>query len=353
MSRLHVVSVPWSETTDAFSFCGHTAMTGRFATMCARAGHEVLLYGGEANDADCKEHLTLVSRHEQKKWFAGHDIRKDLAATPGLWDASSPWWQAMNARAAATISQHAEPDDLLALIGGGAQGPLREALLPMRSIEWGVGYEGPIADCCCYASNAWRSYLHGRWGWTEGRFYDATIPHFFDPDDFHLADKDDYLLYLGRLNKPKGLWVANDVAKRTGRRLLLAGQGDPTLAPDGEYLGVVSTEERADLLAGAHALLVPSLYLEPFGNVAVEAMLSGTPVITTDWGAFPELVEDGVTGFRCNSLGEFSAMADEHVLDPATIRARAIARFSMDAVMPLYERWFERIAALDGAGWYA
>jgi glycosyltransferase involved in cell wall biosynthesis len=115
----------------------------------------------------------------------------------------------------------------------------------------------------------------------------------------------------------------------------------------------VGPERRGELMAGAQAVWVPTIYCEPFGNVAVEAQLCGTPVITTDWGAMTETVEDGVTGFRCRTLGEFlDAARNVHRLSPAYIRGRAEALYSTQAVARRYQRHFERLYSLWSDGWY-
>ena len=118
-------------------------------------------------------------------------------------------------------------------------------------------------------------------------------------------------------------------------------------------MGLADTQKRAELMGAAKAIFVPTLYVEPFGGVAVEAMMCGTPVICTDWGAFPENVEQGVDGFRCRTLAEFvQAMSDVEGLDRELIRRRAVGRFSTEAVGPQYARYFERLQALWGEGFY-
>lgn len=107
-------------------------------------------------------------------------------------------------------------------------------------------------------------------------------------------------------------------------------------------------------MAGAIASFAPTIYVEPFGNVVPEAMFCGTPVITTDWGAFTETVIDGKTGFRCRTFGEFvEAMDKAKDLDPRAIRAHAVENYSLDAIAPKYDRYFNRLSSLWGDGWYA
>jgi glycosyltransferase involved in cell wall biosynthesis len=118
-------------------------------------------------------------------------------------------------------------------------------------------------------------------------------------------------------------------------------------------VGVVGTEERAKLMGGAIATFTPTIYVEPFGTVAVEAMACGSPVISTDWGAFTETVIDGVTGFRCHTMQEFiNAAEDVKNLDRGFISKYAKDRYGLATVAKMYEKYFERLETLWGRGWY-
>jgi len=113
-------------------------------------------------------------------------------------------------------------------------------------------------------------------------------------------------------------------------------------------------QEKADLIAGATALLAPTLYIEPFGGITVEAMMSGVPAITTDFGCFTETVEPWKTGFRCNTLGEFEeAVWRAPSIRGESVRRRAIERFSTDSVSILYDQWIQRCALRFQDGWYS
>ena len=121
-----------------------------------------------------------------------------------------------------------------------------------------------------------------------------------------------------------------------------------------EYIGCIDPEKRARAMGQAKAVFVPSEYAEPFGNVAVEAQMCGTPVISTDWGAFPEPVEHGHTGWRYRTLDHFTwAAKNVGDFDAAYIRQRAVARYSMDAVKLRYQEYFEMLSDLWHEGWNA
>jgi glycosyltransferase involved in cell wall biosynthesis len=186
----------------------------------------------------------------------------------------------------------------------------------------------------------------------DGKFFDEVIPGYFEPEQFiYKEDKEDYYLYIGRMIDRKGIHIASQVCEEMGKKLILAGPGEPPKY--GEYVGVVGPERRAELMAGATALLAPTLYLEPFGNIVPEAHFSGTPTITTDWGAFVETNIHGVTGYRCRMFDEFcQALEDVKTLDPKVIRQTAMERYSLDVIAQKYDKYFRRLQTLWNKGWY-
>lgn len=133
------------------------------------------------------------------------------------------------------------------------------------------------------------------------------------------CDRDAPLIFLGRIEKIKGCHTAIEVAKRTGNKLLIAGNISPLpeeqayfkkyIEPlvDGvriKYIGSVNDAEKNEWLGKCKALLFPIEWNEPFGIVMIEAMACGTPVIAFNRGSVNEVVEDGITGFKVNNLEE-------------------------------------------------
>lgn len=369
---LHLLGLPHTQTTRDVTVCAFTSKTVKFSRMMTALGYKVIVYSGEHNDAECAEHVPIFTDWEQHKWYGGN-IDPNFLPSIATWNSADVQWVTSNGRAAEEIEKRADPQDVILLTAGLAQKPISDALPHMISAEWAVGYDGAWAPYRCYESYAWKHYLWGKYGVGEGRWYDTVIPNFFDEREFSMSEsKGDFLLFVGRMIRAKGIQTAVEIAKSSGMKLVMAGSGvishsegrieceDGTVleAPGLEYVGTVNAEERNKLMGEARALLVPTSYIEPFGAVAVEAQLVGTPVVATDWGAFTETVDHGRTGYRFSTLAQGVEAVEkcanwELGLSPSEIRANALRRWSLESIGPLYEEWLERIDGLWGDGWYA
>jgi glycosyltransferase involved in cell wall biosynthesis len=154
------------------------------------------------------------------------------------------------------------------------------------------------------------------------------------------------------------LRVVDEVARRMPeQRFIICGQGDPTpwlLCPNVEYKPPIHGRERAVLLGNATAVMCPSEYIEPFCGVNVEAQLCGTPVVSTDFGAFVETIEQGITGWRCHMLQDYvEALKLAPTLDRRYISDRARARYSLEVVGKRYDSIFKQIYDQKDKGWYS
>jgi hypothetical protein len=164
------------------------------------------------------------------------------------------------------------------------------------------------------------------------------------PTDYTLRRrKEAWDLFLGRLHSAKGYHWAIEAAKRTGRRLILAGGWRPTLSAVIKYVGEVDNGQKAALLARARCLWTPALWDEPFGLAAIEALFSGTPVLGTRRGALPEIITPDV-GALGDTLEDLLAAAEQiHTRDPECCRARAERLFSHIAMASAYVRLYDGV----------
>jgi glycosyltransferase involved in cell wall biosynthesis len=356
--RFHVVALPHTQTTRYYMPCAYTQKVRRFCDMMHGLGHEVFLYASEDNEAACTEFITIVPKADQQKWWGDDDQPSGYPKFD--WDVKSTHWVVTNGRAIAEIGMRRQEGDFICIIGGTCQKMIGDAFPDLTTVEYGIGYSGVFAQYRVYESYAWmhavagaHTSVHGIMSAT-GRFFDAVIPNYYDVDEFpYSAEKDDYFLYIGRLIDSKGWQIAVETCRRLGKRLVIAGKGEK-LPEYGEYVGVVDWRKRGELMSRAQAVFVPTLYLEPFGGVHAEAMLCGTPVITSDWGVFPETVRNGFNGYRCRSMREFVDAAENvSKLDTQAIRDYAISRFSTDVVAVEYERYFKRLQTIPDGGFLA
>jgi len=347
--RVHLLALPTVQTTQAYSLDGFCVATIRFARILkAFLGYEVILYASEENEAPCDELVTVITKEEQNTILDGGAYQyAAMENRRALWDLANP-------RIIREIEKRKQPRDLICGIGGASQQVVALAHPDLPFVEYSIGYVSSFAKYWVYESHIWRHCTHGYQDDQQGRFFDAVIPYFFDETEFPFqVEKEPFALYVGRLTARKGIAIACQAARLAGIPLKVIGHGDPSLVTDGaEYLGALPDVQRNAWLARASCLICPTLYLEPFGAMAVEAQLCGTPVISTDFGAFVETVEHGRTGFRCRYLGDFvRALTDVQALDPIYIRRRAVSLYSMTAIAPQYARYFAQLALLWDQGW--
>ena len=188
--------------------------------------------------------------------------------------------------------------------------------------------------------------------------YAATVHHGIDLDAFAVhPDPGGHLLFFGRIHPDKGTAQAIEVARRSGRRLVIAGivqdesYFQEKVAPhvDGEqvrYIGPVGAAERSAVLGGAHALLHLIDFDEPFGFSVVEAMACGTPVIANRRGSMAELIDDSTTGFLVDDLdGAVRAVDAAGALDRQAIRSIAARRFDQATMVDQYVDVYNAVLA--------
>jgi len=332
-----------------YAFC---AKIINIATALKSQGHKVIFYGAEGSTVPCDEFVQVL----EKK-----DLPVEVWHNKYVEDMNHPANKIFNTRCIEEIkkrkSKYFVSRDILLLPTGLYQKPIADAVGLQLMAEVGIGYKGIFADHKIFESYAWMHWQYGKLHQAEGKFYDAVIPPIFNPDDFEYREKKgDYFLYLGRIVFNKGVTIAKETCEAIGAKLKVAGidQGMKNLESDNvELVGFADLEKRKELIAGAKAVFVPTIYLEPFGYIIMEAAMSGTPVITTDWGAFPEIVQHGKTGYRCRTLAQFIIAAQNiDKIKPKDCRDWAM-EFTLEKIAPMYDQYFKQMQELFGRGWYS
>jgi glycosyltransferase involved in cell wall biosynthesis len=186
----------------------------------------------------------------------------------------------------------------------------------------------------------------------------ATVHNGIDVASFPFrADKEGWLLFIGRFTPDKGPDLAIDAAKAAGRHLVLAGKTNepeeqeyfddvirPRLGPDVTFVGEMDAELKRELYAKASCVLFPIRWAEPFGIVMVEAMACGTPVVALRQGSVPEVIADGRTGIICDLPEELPSGIEKALeLRPDECRDHVERNFDLATMASRYEEVYRRL----------
>lgn len=328
--------------------------------------HYIIHYGHEDSQVECDEHISVITQEIWLDSFGHYDWKKEVFKQDKKLE------EKFAQLASIEIAKRVRQDDIILLFWGVGHTLIYETFKNICIVvEPGIGYLHTIPGTFkVFESYAW---MHEHYGVyrekynTFGNWYDTVIPNYFDEADFLFEKNTDlikekkYFLFLGRILYGKGISIVIDLARHFPTYFfLIAGQGnlsDFLNVPENvQFVGYADEEKRRNLLTYALALLVPSLYIEPFGGVVIEAFMSGTPVITSDFGAFTEINLHGITGFRCRTFSEFVCACEQILkgeINREKCREWAIKNFSLPKIRKMYEHYFRSLHDLKfKKGWY-
>lgn len=343
MTTLHILTNPSGITHTRYRMEPFNVAAMKFISNMRTRGYEIVHYGHESADVEC-ENVVCITNDE----FAPPQDGDLFLHRPHLVDI-------YNSRAIEYIAARKKPRDMLLAFYGQANKPTLDAHQDLFLLEPSIGYppEAVFAPYRAFTSYSQMHYYYGLHRMLlNPSWYDEVIPNAFTPDEFEFCeDKDNYFVYLGRVNRDKGIDLCIQVTQHLGKKLIIAGPasdlrhlGYNEMPAHVECVGYVNPVERSKLLSRAQCLMAPTHYIEPFGNIVAEAQFCGTPVLTTDWGGYVDSVVHGVTGYRCKDFKSFvEAAATVHKLSPLTCRQWAMQNFSDTVVHDKFHAWLQKI----------
>lgn len=353
--RFHILGLPHTVTSKEFNACAYTQKVVKFGKMMKDRGHEIIHYGHEDSDLICDEHVTVLTNEDFKKSYGNHDWRKEFFK----YNTQDHAYQTFYKNAIYEVGKRKKKNDFILPFWGSGVRPICDAHKDLITVEPGIGYAGghwarwkvfesyAIYHAYCGLKNV---------GQCNQDWYEVVIPNYFDLEDFKFSDeKEDYFLYMGRVYNGKGVNIAIQATELAGVKLVIAGQKEEgyKFPSHVEYVGYADVEKRKKLMRGAKASFLASMYVEPFGGVQIENLLSGTPTITTDWGSFAENNLHGITGFRCRTMDDFiQSIKNIDTIKPINCRKWG-ENFSLEKVGEMYEKYFQDVLNVyTGKGWY-
>jgi glycosyltransferase involved in cell wall biosynthesis len=341
---LHVLANPHGITDLKYRMDPFNIAVAKFIGNMLPLDWPIIHYGHEHSQVNC-EHVSVIFNKEVSARGADDLFVQD------------PRTAAMFcSRTRTELKKRYKPGDLILCFFGQDHSAAVKDEPDWIVVEPSIGYrpECIFAPYRVFTSHAVMNYFYGMQNMLlNPSWFDAVIPNAFSPDEFGFSDtKQDYLVYLGRVSADKGIDLAIQVAEYTGKRLIIAGPGDLRALNYNEcplhveMYGYVDMLRRKQVLRNAYALIAPTHYLEPFGNIVVEAAMCGTPAITTDWGGFSDTVLNGHTGYRCKSFMDFvQAVEDIPKIRHQDCRDWAMKNYSESVVHQKFDRHLQYISS--------
>ena len=190
----------------------------------------------------------------------------------------------------------------------------------------------------------------------KGLDYLATVYNGIDLSNLTFRETPgDKLVFFGRIHLDKGTHLAIDVAKKSGKDLIIAGiiqdqkYFDELIKPhindtSIKFIGPVNPVQRDALLKEAYATIHLNTIPERFGLVMAESMAAGVPVIAMDLGSCREVIADKVTGYLANDVDEaVEAVGKIDLIDRKKCQQHVDENFTIDCMAAGYEKVYEEI----------
>jgi hypothetical protein len=356
-NTLHVLGVAHTVPSEDYLLCAFTAKVLLFPEVIQPFGWHVIEYSNEGSESTAREHVVILTKDRLRTLSKRKSREEPHDVDVGNTELREEFQRILVEK----VRSRAKPGDVICHVWG----PNMEVYEKFRSchhVEICVGYTAsPGLPFRVYESSAWMHWHYGKAGQEDGHNYKWVIPSPIDADLWTLcSDPDDYAVFLGRIASRKGIETLVEIARRMPELPIHAyGPGDLSdwtikAPPNLFFKGPVFGKARVDVVRRARCMLMPTAFIEPFGNSGVEAQLCGVPLLATSFGAFQETVVDGVTGFRCHTLADWiEAIHLSESLDRRQIAASAYLRYSKEAIGKKFDWALKQLSDLSARGWYS
>lgn len=359
MVTLHIIGLFHTITSDVYSHCAFTMKVLRFSKMMKMYGYKVIEYSNGDSESEAI-HVQILTK-EELDGILGQKGDGDFVGSSAIM--GSAVWTTFDERLIPSMQKYVCDGDIICYPFGNSHPALGSVFPSCFHVETGIGYPGSFCHHRIFESYAYMHYTYGG-EQSMGKNYNWVIPNYYDIDEWDVnTEVGSYILYFGRITPCKGMLTVVEIARRLDslgdhvpRKIVVCGQGDPTpyIHPNIEYRPPIHGRARSALLGGAYCMLMPTVFIEPFGGAGVEGQLCGTPLLASNYGAFTETVIDGISGFRCNTLHDWLVSLEKvPFLDRGLLAKIARSTYSLERCGEMYDKVFRDICNLRYDGWYA
>ena len=348
--RLHIIGNARNPSTNKLPMDPYSMISYYVTTYLYDKGHEVHYYGYEESSVSCTKKWVcgnseflekyFVTEYKDKQWIDSHEANGIFFNKAGNY-----------------LLDNYNESDIIICMWSPAVDILRTILPNAKIVDGNINHRLPskATNYHVYSSVANQHFNYGLHN-IENYWQDVVIaPMANELSNFtYNENKKDYFFFMARLGINKGITLLKDLANQfPDKKFIIAGQGDIniiSLSPNMEFVGCLGVEERKKYLSEAKAVISPSYYAEPFGLTPIEAGLSGTPVICTDWGGYTDNVLHDITGFRCSYFNDFvKAINNIDKIKPKDCREWA-EQFTAESLIDEWEDYLQKINRPD---WYS
>ena len=351
---VHVIGCPGNPSAQNITIDPFARVSYYLTTYLHRNDWNVEYYGYEESTVECS-----------KKWGCVNIPWKEKYTTHNTDSPPEVTWEFVRDfcdKVRPYLRDRAKPGDIVLCTWSSHIQNLQEFKeIGVKLVDAHVGHysPNPLTTYHVYASDSLRSWMYAKDedAYMNCKWHDVVIPpmaHSLN-DYTYTPQKGNYFLFMSRLIENKGLGIVFDIANQMrDHEFKIAGPGDwdywkNQAPPNVEYIGYLDGDLRRQWVSSAKAVITPALYFEPFGLTAVESAVSGTPVITTDWGGYTNNVVHGVTGFRCTHLSEFiEAIENIDEIDPSDCRGWGEAHSAENLIY----RWEDYLIRVARENWH-
>jgi len=373
--NLHVIGLFHTIVNQEHSHCAFTGKVLRFSRMMKQFDYNLIEYSNGKTESECDIHVNILSSTKLASLKDECKEQKDFHGDFAIY--GSNLWTKFNKKLLSVIPKYVKDGDIICYPFGNCHPDLLLMFPNCYHIETGIGYPECFLNFRIYESNAWMHWHYGKERVNDGHNYHWVAPNYYDLRDWTLnsqstpavdSAESSYILYFGRITPKKGLATIVEIAKaikngstapQVPKKIIICGQGNQEyidkLTTENDniiYKGAITGRERSELLGNAYCLLMPTVFIEPFGGAGIEGMLCGTPLLASTYGAFSETIVDGENGFKCNTLGDWIlGLNSVPTLSRKKLGERARHKYCLETVGKKYDTIFKEIKDLAGEGW--